>query len=149
VVNASQSVLPQLVRAEQLPEANGNQYAVQTIGQEFVGPPLGSLLFTAAAAVPFGVSAASFAGSAALLARLPKRPPETVPDGTVRSGSRRRRTDEGHVHGLADGGQDLGGRRAGQDHHGAGTTSHRLDRSRQEPRRRAPRRRAPRRRRGR
>jgi MFS family permease len=83
--NASQSVLPQLVRAEQLPEANGNQYAVQTIGQEFAGPPLGSLLFTAAAAVPFGVSAASFAGSAALLARLPKRPPETVPDGTVRS----------------------------------------------------------------
>ncbi len=83
--NASQSVLPQLVRAEQLPKANGNQYAVQTIGQEFAGPPLGSLLFTAAAAVPFGVSAASFAGSAALLARLPKRPPETVPDGTVRS----------------------------------------------------------------
>jgi MFS family permease len=83
--NASQSVLPQLVRAEQLPEANGNQYAVQTIGQEFAGPPLGSLLFTAAAAVPFGVSAASFAGSAALLARLPKHPPDTVPDGTVRS----------------------------------------------------------------
>jgi len=83
--NASQSVLPQLVRAEQLPEANGNQYAVQTIGQEFAGPPLGSLLFTAAAAVPFGLSAASFAGSAALLARLPKHPPDTVPDGTVRS----------------------------------------------------------------
>ncbi len=83
--NASQSVLPQLVRAEQLPAANGNQYAVQTIGQEFAGPPLGSLLFTAAAAVPFGVSAASFAGSAALLARLPKHPPDTVPDGTVRS----------------------------------------------------------------
>jgi MFS family permease len=83
--NASQSVLPQLVRAEQLPEANGNQYAVQTIGQEFAGPPLGSLLFTAAAAVPFGLSAASFAGSAVLLARLPKHPPDTVPDGTVRS----------------------------------------------------------------
>jgi MFS family permease len=83
--NASQSVLPQLVRAEQLPEANGNQYAVQTIGQEFAGPPLGSVLFTAAAAVPFGLSAASFAGSAALLARLPKHPPDTIPDGTVRS----------------------------------------------------------------
>ena len=83
--NASQSVLPQLVRAEQLPEANGNQYAVQTIGQEFAGPPLGSLLFAAAAAIPFALSAASFAGSAALLARLPKHPPDTVPDGTVRS----------------------------------------------------------------
>ncbi|HMH91530.1 MAG TPA: MFS transporter [Streptosporangiaceae bacterium] len=50
--NASQSVLPQLVRAEQLPAANGNQYAVQTIGQEFAGPPIGSLLFAAAAAMP-------------------------------------------------------------------------------------------------
>jgi len=84
--NASQSVLPQLVRADQLPAANGNQYAVQTIGQEFAGPPLGSLLFTAAArAVPFGLAAVSFAGSAALLTRLPKHPPESVPDGTGRS----------------------------------------------------------------
>jgi MFS family permease len=83
--NASQSVLPQLVRAEQLPQANGNQYAVQTIGQEFAGPPLGSLLFAAAAAAPFGLSAASFAGSAALLTKLPRQPAETVPDGTIRS----------------------------------------------------------------
>jgi MFS family permease len=50
--NASQSVLPQLVRAEQLPEANGNQYAVQTIGQEFAGPPLGSLLTRRLGQVP-------------------------------------------------------------------------------------------------
>src|ERR1700678_1217076 len=83
--NASQSVLPQLVRAEQLPEANGNQYAVQTIGQEFAGPPLGSLLVTAAAAARFVPRPAPFAGSPALLARLPKHPPDTVPDGTVRS----------------------------------------------------------------
>jgi MFS family permease len=83
--NASQSVLPQLVRAEQLPRANGNQYAVQTIGQEFTGPPLGSLLFAAAAAVPFGLSAATFAGSAALLTRLPKQPPDGAGDGTVRA----------------------------------------------------------------
>jgi MFS family permease len=83
--NASQSVLPQLVRAEQLPAANGSQYAVQTIGQEFAGPPLGSLLFAAAAAIPLGLSAASFAGSAALLTRLPKQPPGTAPGGSLRS----------------------------------------------------------------
>jgi MFS family permease len=83
--NASQSVLPQLVRAEQLPAANGSQYAVQTIGQEFAGPPLGSLLFAAGAAVPFGLSAAAFGGSAALLARLPRQPPDAAPGGTVRS----------------------------------------------------------------
>jgi MFS family permease len=83
--NASQSVLPQLVRAEQLPAANGSQYAVQTVGQEFAGPPLGSLLFAAAAAVPFGLSAAAFAGSAGLLTRLPRQPPDAPPGGTVRS----------------------------------------------------------------
>jgi MFS family permease len=83
--NASQSVLPQLVRAQQLPQANGNLYAVQTIGQEFAGPPLGSLLFAAAAVVPFGLSAASFAGSAVLLTRLPKQPPDGVSGGNVRS----------------------------------------------------------------
>src|SRR5580693_2358607 len=53
--NASQSVLPQLVRAEQLPEANGNQYAVQTIGQEFAGPLLGNRLLRVVAVV-LGVS---------------------------------------------------------------------------------------------
>ena len=37
--------------------------------------------------------------------------------------------DQGHVHGPADGGQDRARRRTGQDHHGAGVTSHRLDRS--------------------
>jgi MFS family permease len=70
--NAAQSVLPRLVPAELLPKANGSQYVVQTIGQSFVGPPLGSLLFAATAALPFGVDAASFAGSAALLATLPR-----------------------------------------------------------------------------
>jgi MFS family permease len=70
--NAAQSVLPSLVPREKLPRANGNQYVVQTAGQGFVGPPLGSALFVVAAAAPFGVDAASFAGSAVLLATLPR-----------------------------------------------------------------------------
>ena len=40
------------------------------------------------------------------------------------------RPDQGHVHGPADGGQDLARCRTGQDHHGAGVASHRLDASR-------------------
>jgi len=32
--------------------------------------------------------------------------------------------DQGHVHRPADGGQDLGRGRAGQDHHGAGVAAH-------------------------
>jgi MFS family permease len=77
--NAAQSVLPQLVSPAQLPKANGNQYVVQTVGQQFAGPPLGSFLFAGAGALPFGLDAASFAGSALLLARLPARPPQSAP----------------------------------------------------------------------
>jgi MFS family permease len=70
--NAAQSVLPALVPAELLPKANGNQQVSLTVGESFLGPPAGSLLFAAAAALPFGLDAGSFVGSAALLATLPR-----------------------------------------------------------------------------
>jgi MFS family permease len=70
--NSAQSVLPRFVPAEQLPKANGNLQVSLTVGETFLGPPLGSLLFAAARVLPFGLDAVSFAGSAALLAGLPK-----------------------------------------------------------------------------
>ena len=70
--NAAQSVLPALVPPELLPRANGSQQVSLTVGESFLGPPAGSLLFAAAAALPFGLDAVSFAGSAALLTRLPR-----------------------------------------------------------------------------
>src|ERR1700733_15842024 len=70
--NAAQSVLPALVPPELLPKANGSQQISLTVGESFLGPPVGSLLFAAARALPFGLDAVSFAGSAALVARLPK-----------------------------------------------------------------------------
>ncbi len=70
--NAAQSVLPALVPPELLPKANGSQEISLTVGESFLGPPVGSLLFAAAAALPFGLDAASFAGSAALVAKLPR-----------------------------------------------------------------------------
>jgi MFS family permease len=70
--NAAQSVLPQLVAAELLPKANGNLQVSLTIGETFVGPPIGSVLFAAARALPFGLDAGSFAASAALLRGLPR-----------------------------------------------------------------------------
>ena len=73
--NAAQSVLPALVPPELLPKANGSQQVSLTVGESFLGPPAGSLLFAAAAALPFGLDAASFAGSAALLSALPKTRP--------------------------------------------------------------------------
>jgi MFS family permease len=72
--NAAQSVLPALVPPELLDRANGSQQVSLTVGESFLGPPAGSLLFAAAAALPFGLDAVSFAGSAALLARLPRTP---------------------------------------------------------------------------
>jgi MFS family permease len=69
--NAAQVVLPALVPPELLAKANGSQQVSLTVGETFLGPPAGSLLFAAAAALPFGLDAASFAGSAALLAGLP------------------------------------------------------------------------------
>ena len=70
--NSEQSALPALVPPDLLPRANGNQQVVLTIGETFAGPPLGSALFAVRAALPFGLDAVSFAGSAALLAGLPR-----------------------------------------------------------------------------
>lgn len=72
ITNAAQAMLPELVPAAALQQANSNQYTVQTVGQSSAGPPLGSVMFAAAAALPFGVDAASFIVSAVLLARLPR-----------------------------------------------------------------------------
>jgi MFS family permease len=83
--NASQAILPDLVPKPLLHKANGNQYAVTTVGQLFVGPPVGSLLFAVAIALPFGIDAASFAFSAALLATLPRRPRATTEHPPIRT----------------------------------------------------------------
>jgi MFS family permease len=74
--NAAQSVLPALVPPELLPKANGRLQVSLTVGESFLGPPAGSLLFAAARVLPFALDAASFAGSAALLAGLPKTQPD-------------------------------------------------------------------------
>jgi MFS family permease len=72
--NAAQAVLPAIVPPELLAKANGSQQISLTIGESFLGPPVGSLLFAAAAALPFGLDAVSFAASAGLVSRLPRAP---------------------------------------------------------------------------
>lgn len=72
--NAAQAVLPDIVPANLLHKANGNQQAVTIVGQSFVGPPVGSALFAVSAALPFGVDACSFVLSASVLSALPKGP---------------------------------------------------------------------------
>jgi MFS family permease len=79
--NASQAVLPQLVPADLLPKANGNLQVSLTVGETFLGPPAGSVLFAVTRALPFGLDAGSFAVSAALLAGLPATAPADVAGG--------------------------------------------------------------------
>lgn len=76
---ASQSVLPEIVERPLLARANVRQYLATTIGQSFIGPPAGSLLFGVAVALPFGVDVAALVASVLLLT-------------TVRAGPRSRST---------------------------------------------------------
>ena len=71
--NAAQAVLPALVPPELLPKANGSQQVSLTVGETFLGPPAGSLLFAVAAALPFGLDAA-------LVRRLGGAPGQAAPD---------------------------------------------------------------------
>jgi MFS family permease len=55
------AVLPQAVAAEGLDMANSQIAATQIILDEFVGPPIGGLLFAVAAFLPMGVNVVAFA----------------------------------------------------------------------------------------
>ncbi|MGW4482918.1 MFS transporter [Amycolatopsis sp. NPDC004368] len=85
---AAQAFLPDVVPKPLLHRANGSLQAVTTIGVQFAGPPLGSVLFALAAALPFGLDAASFAASAALIATLPRRPHRARPKAPITEGLR-------------------------------------------------------------
>jgi MFS family permease len=83
--NASQAALPDIVPQPLLTKANSSQYTVANTGQQFLGPPLGSLLFAVTVALPFGLDAGSFALSAGLLATLPRRPRADAAHSPVRT----------------------------------------------------------------
>jgi MFS family permease len=68
--NSAQAVLPNIVPPSQLEKANGRQYATETVTDMFAGPPIGSLLFAASAALPFWLDAISFVLSALLIMRV-------------------------------------------------------------------------------
>ena len=67
---AAQAIMPGVVAGEQLEVANGRLYAAEIVTNQFMGPPLGALLFGAAAAAPFAVDAASFGLAAGLILLL-------------------------------------------------------------------------------
>jgi MFS family permease len=65
--NASQAILPALVRKDQLERANSRIFAAELITNEFAGPPIGAFLFVAAASSPFFLDSASFLFAALLV----------------------------------------------------------------------------------
>lgn len=74
-ITASQSALPSFVAEQHLDGANGRLQAADDVGREFVGPPLGSLVFRLATWVPFAADAVSYLASAALLVGLARTAP--------------------------------------------------------------------------
>lgn len=74
--NASQAMMPAIVERQRLESANSRLYASELVTNQFIGPPLGAFLFTAAAAAPFLLDGLSFALAAALVVaiRVPVRP---------------------------------------------------------------------------
>lgn len=65
--NAASAAVPRVVAKPELERANTRLFAVQTVSGQFLGLPLGGLLFAVAPAVPFAVDAASFAVAGALI----------------------------------------------------------------------------------
>jgi MFS family permease len=83
VDTASQALIPMLVSRDRwrLERANGRLQGTHVVADHLAGPATGGLLFSAAAWLPFGVDAVSFAASSALVASIPaQRPGAGGPD---------------------------------------------------------------------
>jgi len=72
--NSAQTFMPRIVASDDLERANGRLWASETTANQFLGPPLGSLMLAAGFALPFFVDAASFAVSAALIMTIAATP---------------------------------------------------------------------------
>jgi MFS family permease len=70
-VNAAQGFVPAIVKQEDLLEANARFTSGQIVAAQFIGPPLGVAMFNVSTSLPFLADAATFAGSAALVSRVP------------------------------------------------------------------------------
>jgi MFS family permease len=67
---AAQSIMPNVVRRDQLPVANGRLYAAELGMNQFIGPPLGGVLAAFAMVGAFGSTAVAWAVAALLLVTI-------------------------------------------------------------------------------
>jgi MFS family permease len=65
--SATRALLPQVIGRRDLDRANSLLTVEETLGQQFVGSPVGSALFAVAVALPLGLNAAGFALAAVLV----------------------------------------------------------------------------------
>ena len=65
--NCGQTLMPSLVDASLLEQANGRMWGAEMVVNTFIGPVLGSLLLSITFALPFLVDAGSFALAAGLV----------------------------------------------------------------------------------
>jgi MFS family permease len=77
--SATRALLPQVIGRRDLDRANSLLTAEESLGQHFVGSPVGSVLFAVAVALPFASTSAGFAVAALLIltvrgVRRPERP---------------------------------------------------------------------------
>ncbi|HJX79536.1 MFS transporter [Glutamicibacter sp.] len=62
--NSALSILPSIVDVESLDKANSQITATQLVADEFVGPPVGGLMFAAAVSLPIAVTGSAYAAAA-------------------------------------------------------------------------------------
>lgn len=65
--NTAQTLLPSIVPSGQLEKANGRMWAVETVANHFIGPPLAGILLALAFSLPLFLNAGMFAVAAALV----------------------------------------------------------------------------------
>lgn len=68
--NSAQTFMPAIVEPTELERANGRLYSAELVANQFLGPPLASLLLATGFVLPILVDAGSFAVSAALVASI-------------------------------------------------------------------------------
>jgi MFS family permease len=64
--NSAQTILPAIVRPDQLEQANGRLWSAELVANTFIGPPLGSALLAIGFVLPFLFDAGTFFASAGL-----------------------------------------------------------------------------------
>ncbi|HVK25690.1 MAG TPA: MFS transporter [Actinokineospora sp.] len=72
-IGASRALLPDIVDESRLETANGRNMTAETLGRNFVGPPLGSALFTFLLPLPFWLNAVTYLLSVTLILRIRHR----------------------------------------------------------------------------